>query len=150
MTSEVQIVQFHPKHFDCMDIRQTEQDAIFSLPDAYARFEHMAQASVQAATFRYEGRILFCAGFALLWSGVADFWMVPSTHLKDHPFLFYRIVKRYLKVIPETFKLHRIQTTSYDDPFHEKWMTKLGFEKEGVMRQYLQTKQNMVMYGRVF
>lgn len=147
--SDVQIVEFHPKHFEVMEVRPEEKNAIFALPDAYERFERVAASSVQAATFIHDGRILFCAGFTILWCGVADFWMVPSVYAKSYPFLFYRIARRYLKVLPQTFRLHRMQTTSYDDPFHEKWMRKLGFEKEGVMRQYLQNKTNMVMYGRI-
>lgn len=133
-----------------MEIRQKEKDAIFTLPDAYSRFENMAAASVQAATFIQDGRIIFCAGFTILWGGVADLWMVPSVYVRENPLAFYRTVRGYLKVLPETFKLHRIQTTSYNDAFHEKWMTKLGFQKEGVMRQYRHDKSDMVMYGRVF
>jgi hypothetical protein len=147
--SDVQIVEFHPKHFEIMDLRPEEKNAIFSLPDAYERFERVAAASVQAATFIHDGRILFCAGFSILWSGVADFWMVPSIYAKAYPLTFYRIAKRYLKVLPETFKLHRMQTTSYDDPFHEKWMNKLGFQKEGTLRKYRPDQSNMCFYGRI-
>lgn len=147
--TDVKIIDFDPKHFDCMAIRQKEKDTIFSLPDIASRYEKMASASVQAFTFVVDGRILFCAGFVVLWEGVADFWMVPSVYTKDYPFVFYRLVRRYLKVIPKTFRLHRMQTTSYDDAFHEKWMQKLGFEKEGVMKQYLHTKENMGVYGRI-
>lgn len=147
---EFQIVKFHPKHFECMDIRQKEKDAIFSLPDAYARYEHVAEASLQAATFIGDGRVLFCAGFFLLWSGVAEFWMIPSAHVGKYPMPFYRTIRQYLKEIPATFKLHRIQTTSYDDAFHEKWMRKLKFKKEGTMEQYRHDKSNMCIYGRTF
>lgn len=146
---DVKILEFNPAHFECMDIRQKERDTIFSLPDAQERYGRMAQAAVQAFTFIVDGRILFCAGFTVLWEGVADFWMVPSVYTKEHPFVFYKLIRRYLAAIPQTFRLHRLQTTSYDDPFHEKWMRKLGFEKEGTMKQYLHTKENMVVYGRV-
>ena len=148
--TNVETLQFHPKHFECMDIRKQEKDSLFTLPDIYERFEDHVKTSVQSATFIIDGRVLFCAGFVRVWDGVGDFWMVPSTYCKQYPLAFYRIVRRYLKVIPQTFKLHRIQTTSYDDQFHEKWMSKLGFKKEGTMRQFNRDKTNMCVYGRLF
>lgn len=144
------VIAFHPKHLECISLRPEEKNTTFAMPDVYKYFENVAAASVQSYTFLEEGRVFFCAGFVLLWPGVMDFWMVPSAYVKTKPFTFYRTIRGYLKVIPETFKLHRIQTTSFCDEFHDKWMKKLGFEKEGTMRQYCMDKRDMAFYGRVF
>lgn len=148
--NKLDVVPFSVEHLDLVDIRKIELDNIFSLPGAKERYAMFAQVSAQAFTFIVDDVILFCAGIIMLWPGVADIWMIPSEHTKKHEFLFYRTVRGYLSVLPETFKLHRLQTTSYDDTFHEKWMTKLRFKKEGVMHKYLHNKNNMVVYARTF
>lgn len=110
----------------------------------------MARISVQAVTVVLDGRILFCAGFCPLWPGVFELWMIPSVYAKTAPVFFARTIRRYIDRIAIDFAAHRLQTTSFDDPFHRRWMTWLGFQPEGVLRQFTQDKRDMVQFGRIF
>jgi len=142
------IVTFHPKHLEVMDVREVEKFGSFKLEDLYERVDKINKESVQSATFIYEGRILFCAGFSMMWPGVAEGWMIPSVYVKEYPVLCCKILKMYVDRIMVDFKCHRFQTTSPDDPFHERWMGFLGLKKEGTMRQYTHDKKNYCVYAR--
>lgn len=134
-----------------MEMRSFELMGSMQLEDAYARIEKVAKASVQAATFLYDGRVLFCAGFHQLWPGVLEVWMIPSVYIRKVPISFGRTIKRYIDRLAEDFKAHRLQTTSYDDPFHAKWMAFLGFENEtpNGMKKFTHDQKTMCMYARV-
>lgn len=130
-------------------MREQEFMGSFSLEDAYERIELISNTSTKAGTFVRDGRILCCAGFSMLWPGVADGWIIPSIYIKDAPISFCKFIKNYINTIMKTFNCHRFQTTSFDDPFHERWMKWLGFEKEGTMRKYTHDQQNHCIYARV-
>jgi hypothetical protein len=145
----VEIIPFRPWHLHAMDMRETEQQGVFKVDDVKERFGVLAEVGIAAGTFVRKNEILFCAGFHKLWAGVFEVWMVPSAYVARVPFVVGRLAKRYIDRIECDFKAHRIQTTSYDDPFHERWMGFLGFKKEGVLRKYMPDQTNMCVYGRV-
>lgn len=121
----------------------------FKSKESYERVDQMAKVSVQAGTFIFNGRILFVAGFCKLWEGVFEVWMIPSIYADAYPVFFARTIKRYLDRIMTDFSAHRLQTTSFNDTFHERWMGFLGFQKEGKLRQFTENKNDMCQYGRI-
>lgn len=145
----IKVIQFNPQHLNLMELRNTEREGAFSLPDFMERMDVVTKGSVQAATFLLDGKILFAAGFHQLWPGVLEVWMVPAACIKTAPMLFGRMIKRYVDNIAVDFKAHRIQTTSHDDPFHERWMNFLGFQKEGTLRAFTYDKKPMCIYSRI-
>ncbi len=145
----VKLIEFHPKHLELMDIRADEMMGTFKLKDAYDRIEHVWKGSLAAGTFMLDGRVLFCAGFHQLWPGSLEIWMIPSVHVKKAPVAFGRTVRRFFDNIVVDFKAHRIQTTSYDDAFHTRWMQWMGFQKEGTLRKFTHDKKNMCIYAWV-
>lgn len=147
--TEVKVVGFHPRHLEVMELRSFELGGLFLLADAYDRVEKITQEG-QAGTFLFDGRVVFCAGFKQVWPGVLEVWMIPSVHIKKTPISFARVLKGYIKRIAADFKIHRMHTTSFDDPFHERWMAFMGFVKEGTMQQFTQDKRNMCLYARYF
>ncbi len=149
--TEVKIVQFNPRHLEVMEIRDEEMLGSMQLEDAYGRMDRVAKGSLAAATFMYDGRIVFCAGFHQIWPGVLEVWMIPSVHAaKKLPISFPRIIRRYVENIERDFKAHRIQTTSYHDPFHARWMEWLGFKNEtpNGMINFTHHKKTMCIYAR--
>lgn len=145
----IKVIQFHVKHLELMQLREIEAAGAFTLKDYMERIDAVAKSSIQAATFLHDGRILFAAGFHELWPGVLEVWMIPGECIKTAPMLFGRLIKKYVDNIARDFKAHRIQTTSHDDPFHERWMGFLGFQKEGVLRNFTHDKKAMCLYSRV-
>lgn len=148
---EVTAIAFHPKHLEIMVVRDKDNELFsgFNSAEAIERFSAMARSSVQCLTFLYDGRVLMIAGFCQLWPGVYDVWMLPSVYAKEAPVAFARLLKRYVDRIQEDFAAHRIQTVSFCDEFHEKWMNFLGFQKEGILRSFTVDKQDMCNYSRI-
>lgn len=143
-------VRFDIHHLQVMEIRQLEWEDGLCLPDAAKKVEAMADNSVQAFTFIHDGRVLACAGFLITFPGIIQGWIIPSKYIHTAPVSFARKIKRYVESLAKTFKCHRFETSSYDDDFHHTWMTWLGFEKEGTLRQGTYTKRNLCIYGRLF
>lgn len=143
------ILEFDPIHVDAMEMRGVEAHYYLDLPDSKERVAAVADNSLFAITVVHDGVVLFCAGFSIVWPGVGDGWIIPSVHVPKYPRVLCRIIKDYLTSFIDTFNLHRVQTTSYHDPLHERWMNWLGFENEGVMRNFTHDKQDHCMYARI-
>lgn len=148
--SEVKLVPFDPHHVQVMDIRDFELKSSFALDDIYERLKEVLKGPGEAGTFIYEGRILCCAGFKIIWPGVIEGWIIPSIYIKDAPVSFAKYMRRYVESVAKTFNCHRFQTASPDDAFHERWMNWMGFQKEGVMRKYTHDQKNYGLYSRLF
>lgn len=142
-------VEFHVEHLRLFQPRAQDAEGIFSIPGFFERAEMYQTASKEAGTFLHAGRILFCAGHIELWPGVAQVWMFPSVYVPEQPMDFCKTLKYYIDQIIHDHDYHRVETTSPEDDFHTRWMEWLGFEKEGVMRQYSNTRTDYGMYARV-
>lgn len=136
---------FHVKHLDVMDIRPIDRDVV----RRFNGVRFLLDNSPLSMTVIYEGRIIACMGFIEVLPGVAEGWIIPSIYVKNIPKLFAREVRWYIEAQAKTFKWHRVQTLSRPDEHDQRWMRFLGFEKEGVMKQYL-GKEDFVMSARYF
>lgn len=145
---KVETIDFHPTHLDVMDIRQEEITGVMTLDNAYEHFKALGEHSIEAKTFLYDGRVLFCAGFLRLWEGVAECWMIPSIYVGSAPLTFSKILRQYVYDIMDSGDFHRLQTTTPDDAKHDRWMRFLGLKKEGILRKYTHNQQDYVMYAR--
>lgn len=142
-------VPFRVDHVDLMDLRP-EEIAGSNLENARKRISELALQSEQALTYTYGGRVIAAMGFMLIWDGVIQGWVVPTVYVADVPVAFAKTVKRYVESVAETFKCHRFQTGSYVDPLHKRWMKFLGFESEGVLKQFTPDKRDYENYARFF
>lgn len=149
MTKAFTSVKFQADHIDLMSLRP-EELAGHTPEVAKIRISEWAAQSTQALTYMYDGRVIAIMGFILLWDGVIQGWVVPSTYVYSVPVGFAKTVRRFIESIAETFKCHRFQSGSYDDEFHDRWMTWLGFEREGVSKMFTPDKKNYVNYARFF
>ena len=143
------IVPFEVEHLDVMDLRPDELEDVMALDDWFDRFTHLKDASIEAKTFSYDGRIIFCAGFMEFFPGVIDCWMMPSIHVNTAKLQFCRVLKAYVDDIIKEYKCHRFQTNAPNDELHARWMKFLGLEKEGVMKKFTHNKQDSCMYAKV-
>ena len=141
-------VPFNVSHLQLMYLRQEELESIMNLEDAQARFESLTHLSIDAKTFMYDGRVIFCAGFFEQWPGVIECWMMPSIHVKSASIGFCRILRGYVNDIIKEFGCHRFQTNSPDDELHARFMKFLGLKKEGVMKKYTHNQKDYCVYAR--
>lgn len=93
---------------------------------------------------------VMCAGVAVLWPGVGEVWMFVSDWVIKHPLFFHRACRQYLDQAVDNLHLWRIQSyVRANEPAYLKWAEFMGFEPEGVLRQYGPDRVNYVMYGKV-
>ena len=145
--SELKVIQFKVQHMELMDIRNHEKELIFGQPGILERLGSI-ESLCDAGTITYKGIVLGVMGSMEWWPGVCEVWIIPSIYVKDHGVVFAKHVKRWLQKIEEVYKVHRIQVTALDDPFHDRWIEFFGFKSEGVLKKYSRLKQNYKMWAR--
>ncbi len=145
----IKLIPFHPKHVEVMDVRDSELHSILSLEDSNERLEAVRENETLVGTFLCDGRVLCCAGYRILWPGVAEVWILPSRHVSKVAIRFSKIIRRQLDGIIERHNIHRLQTISIDDDLHNRWMRFIGFSDAGLMRQYTHDKQDYRMWERI-
>lgn len=143
------ILPFDAKHIDLLVMRDIERVQISVDPIAALKFEALAN-SYQGATIFHDGRVLACIGFLEMWPGVFEVWAWPSIYVEQYATVYLRTVKEYVKSIEDTFKPHRLQSAALADDVHDRWMTFLGFEKEGVMKEYSIDRQDYTMWAKTY
>lgn len=140
---------FKPDHIEVAQVRSHEKDGLLDVPDLKARLTALEQIG-DATTLVYDGRIVGFSGFLEMWPGVCEVWLIPTVYIHTAALPVARTLKGYVRSLSDTFKFHRMQTNAPDDELHNRWMKYLGFECEGVLTQYSQSKINYKMWARIF
>ena len=84
------------------------------------------------------GEIIACGGILPLWKGVGEAWVVSSELVSLYPITFAKVIWRKLKSIIEELELERVQTTvDVEHKVSQKWLERMNFENEGLMRKFL-------------
>lgn len=115
------------------------------MPDFIENIEHTSVA----CTGIIDGRIICCGGVIPHKTGNSDIWLLPSAYVSSVKLTFVKELRKWLFGVRENLQLNRMQTYCLNDDLHTRWMTFLGFEKEGVMRKYFQG-QDYAIWGRTW
>lgn len=145
----VKRILFHPEHLKLMSVHNKGIERLFSYTDWVDNFSEV-DGRGDAVTILYNERILVCAGHIQLWPGVAEIWAIPSECVAEHTLVFNRAIKRYVESLAKTYNYHRMQTYSFNDSVHDRWMKWLGFECEGILKKYTYNKLDYKMWARLF
>jgi len=139
-----ELITFKKEHLEIMDIGAREA----GLLSAEGSGEALENSSM-AFTGIIDGRIIACGGVVVNRYGAGEVWLLPSTRLKDHKLEVCKAIKQWLDGVVVDAGLHRLQSHCIDDDFHAAWMTFLGFEKEGVLRQYIKGT-DYAIWGKIW
>lgn len=83
---------------------------------------------------------------SFLWSGVADVTTMISDTAREMPVTFHKIVSAALDANIKHFSVHRVQALVKSDfPRGKKWLMKLGFNEEGIMRKFIKGEDYCLM-----
>lgn len=143
----MRLIPFKAAHADLMEIRWpgTIEEGAAS-DEALTAGESMGPAF----TLICDGRVIACGGVMLLWGSVGEGWILGSTLIDSHKLAFHRAVKRMTVDIQDNMRLTRVQTVVHCEfPESAKWLERLGFENEGVMRNYGVHGDDYWRYARV-
>lgn len=122
-------------HYDGMSkIRNIDLKSLTGLGDIKAIVEYYEKAG-PAVSYFVNGQIIAMIGMVELWRGVAEIWMLTTDHVENNKLFFYKQTLNLMKKYSD--KLHRIQcVTHIDNERSEKWLVRMGFKFEGIMKSY--------------
>lgn len=126
-----------------MDIRDHERSLLVG-----NSLQNVQDNSI-AITGMHNGRIICCGGVIPMNNGNAEIWLLPSIWVSSVRFTFVKELRKWLFGVRQDLALNRMQTTCLSDDLHNRWMSFLGFEKEGVMRKY-HNGVDYSIWGRVW
>jgi hypothetical protein len=95
--------------------------------------------------------VLACGGFIWKWKGVVDGWVLLSERVGPDGLLWlHRNVLKMNEGLYKKYGKLRIQTTVREDfRAGHRWAKMLGFEPEGLMRQYDPDGKDHRLYARI-
>jgi len=142
----MEVVPFVIEHFDRMELLERGWQRREDRP-MFANYPRLGPSY----TLLDGDRPIISGGVAIMWRGVGDSWMLVSKYVKKYPLSVYKTVSSIMEDIIERQKLYRIQTViKEDDSTAINWIERLGYTREGVLRQFGPDRQNYLMYGRIF
>lgn len=97
-----------------------------------------------------DGTILGVIGGVLIWEGVASLGSILTRDIVHYPVAMVRTTNRVIAAVMQDLNLHRVEmAVKKDYPVGQRWAKALGFEAEGILRQYSSDKTDYIMYGRL-
>lgn len=96
------------------------------------------------------GEMAAVVGMVECWAGVGELFSVTSEIIKRAPVAFHKTCLRLIDMDAERLKFRRLQL-HVKEQFEEgnKWALSLGFQREGLLREYDMVGTNCVFYGRL-
>lgn len=142
MCQMYRIIPYKKEHIDCMDVREHEthlldDQTLAGLDNGFA------------FTGIHSGRIIACFGLIPYHSGNAEIWQIPSVYVKNHIIDYCKYTKEWLSSMAYELQIRRMETLCLDDKLHTRWMTFLGFESEGVKRQWI-GQDDYRLWGKIW
>lgn len=129
------LLPFEKGHLQLMTVRDRERRTLeMTSPEFFS--------SIVAGTVVEYGddgfiRVLGVVGMRGMWPGVADVFLIPCTNLsKRNTIAFVRQVRNAMKIARDEYGIRRFQTVAVNDELHNRWLSFMGFEEEGLMKEY--------------
>jgi len=134
--------RYRPEHTGRMTLVNAPWSRHPEIYEAYAR-------NGPAYTVFDGERPIFAAGVSVPWKGFGEAWMLMGIDAKKYPLSVYRHVSKMLAAIIADLALHRVQAVIADgQPHLVRWIEKLGFRRECVMRAFGPDGGDYVLYAR--
>lgn len=119
--------------------------------DEYVQQLYIFLESGPAFAVVIDGRCVGIFGFAILRPGVAQAWASLTDELfKYNTLWFHKKAMEKLNEVMITWNLHRVESDAIaSKKTWVKWLSALGFEKEGVMRKYSSEQEDYILFAKV-
>lgn len=94
-------------------------------------------------------RILYIGAFFTVASGVVEVFILPSIYVEHYVKSFYSHVKWWLSYLISQPGVRRLQTWGEDTEDSARWLSHLGFKREGTLYCYGPVGENTTIWGIV-
>jgi len=150
MTIPDKIGDFTTRQTVSVDFINIGNDVIESGYDNIGRFVNNLFVIDEAVTVLHDGKVQGIGGFVALWEGVAECWSIWTVSAgKSHRRSMVQSARLVNEDYVERHKIWRVQAT-LKDGLPSNWMKHIGFEPEGVLRNYCMDGNNAIMYSRIY
>lgn len=143
--------EVHPlsaAHLREIDMRTEERmffsDAVLASPNLDILVAH-----TWGQTLICEGDIVCCFGWKEVRHGTVEYWMVPSKDYRIYSMRVARTVKAAVDNVVLPPHIKRIQLVSDVDDIRARFCKFLGFEYEGLLRNYSYFGENQLMWSKI-
>jgi ribosomal protein S18 acetylase RimI-like enzyme len=141
-------IPMHPSHLHHMRI--TEDQLPFAKAVSMDAMLEMQARLGLAVTALVHGKPVAMFGCIMLWTGVAEMWSIISDDARRYPKQLTIVAKGFSDIVAQSLSLHRLQlTVRSDEPRALRWAEYLGFEIEGLMRNYSPDGADTYILARV-
>ena len=143
------IVPFRPSHADKIELNDRELYYEGLVPNYRGYIAQMAEPGLSWAGV-YNEQVVVCFGVRTVWPGVGDAWLLSSPSVSAHALSVVRSARMIFADIfkTEAFSRVHISVDSANDSAF-KFAKALGFEVEGIMRQFGPDGSNYYMMARI-
>lgn len=151
----INVVPFEMEHIEQLFPKLRDHDAqIMELhggQDAIRKmFHYMVKVGV-INTFICEDEVIAIWMFLQKWPGVAQCHAWTGKGVDRMPKEFWRACQRGLESAQEAIGLHRLEAyVRADNPYGYRWLTRLGFNVEGLLSQHDVDKVDAYLLGRTW
>lgn len=126
--------------WDCRDDRD-RADNLARNGIAFSIWEGSARADT----------LLMILGMNFLWDGCAQVWALPSHEARGHARYMVESARVLMDVVAKKYRIHRYHTLIHPNLYENiKWIKLLGFQPESVLRSASPTKDNLIMYAKLY
>lgn len=136
-----EVIPFQPEHIRRMRVQRAQ---IRLLSYELSPHIHALNQSGPAVTAVVDGEILACAGIVEQGFGIGTLWGFIAQDSGRHFVRIDRTARRLMRLVP----LRRIESSTEAD-FAQgcRWLELLGFQSEGILRQYGPDGSDHVRYS---
>jgi len=97
-----------------------------------------------------DGTIIAAAGIVMQFGRVGAAWMMMRTCASKHLLSVYRGTVEWMKIVWEHYDLVRLHTyVRADFPAGARFVEKIGFKKEGLMRKFCPDETDAWLYAKI-
>ena len=142
-----------------MEFRKTTQEdmafvRLNPFEGAVKNYPYMEVPDDNCYTVIYESAIVAVGGLQIKWEGVGLLWLMLTADSKKygiHGLLALKAIKEKMEFLIEKNNLWRVEAVIRTD-FSQaiKMIEFFGFEREGLMRQYMPDKTDGYLYSKIY
>jgi len=129
----VVLVPFIPEHLNGFEFSQPDMQGH---DDIHNHTIAQARGNTAITVIQY-GKTLGIFGSAKVWSGLEEAWFLVDEVTRQYGIAMTKVAKKFISLKFQEDKLNRLQiTVRCDDTRAYKWAKCLGFQTDGVMKQF--------------
>lgn len=134
----MRVIDFKIEHLELMNVREIEEELLKN-ESYFNRLKILSEKGVNH-TLIIDDIVIMCGGSVEISEGVYEVWQIPSNYVANNVIKYSKCIKEWFSSLCKIDGVVRIQTIAPDDKLHDRWLSFLGMQKEGVMRKYFNNK----------